>query len=50
MLTRAVTDFSAREDGNYVRRWSGKLSPMAEKLLECHAMLNDIDELQQACM
>ena len=49
-LTRAVVDFSTREEGNYVRRWSGELSPVAEKLLVHHAILNDIDPLQQTCM
>ena len=49
-LTRAVVNFATREEGNYVRRWSGELPPMAEKLLVQHAMLNDIGPLQQTCM
>ena len=49
-LTHALVNFTSREDGNYIRRWNGQLSPMAEKLLQHHALLNDVDALQQACM
>ena len=49
-LTRALVHFSSRKEGNYVRRWSGELPPKAEKLLEFHAVLNDVDVLQQACV
>lgn len=50
-LTRFLVNFSAKkQDGGYVRRWSGELPQMAERLLEFHAILNDVDGLQQACM
>ena len=49
-LTTALVHFTARREGNYVRRWSGELPPTAEKLLEFHAVLNDVDALQQACV
>ena len=34
----------------YAQKWNGELPPLAEKLLEHHAVLNDIDSLQQTCM
>ena len=49
-LTHAVVNYNTRKDGTYVRKWSGELLPMAEKLLELHAVLNDVDSLQQTCM
>ena len=45
-----MVNVSAKESGGYVRRWNGQLTPMAEKLLEEYASLNDIDELYIACM
>ena len=51
-LTHWLVSYSAKKDGDgsYARRWSGELPPMAEKLLEHHALLNNIDALQQTCM
>ena len=49
ILICALVNFSAKKDGKYVKRWNGQLLQMAESLLEHHAMLNDVDELQQAC-
>ena len=49
-LASAMVNVSAQESGAYVRRWNGQLTPMAEKLLEEYASLNDIDELYVACM
>ena len=49
-LTHWLMSYSAKKDGSYVRRWNGKLPPMAEKLLEHHALLNSVDALQQTCM
>ena len=45
-----MVNVSAKESGGYVRRWNGQLTPMAEKILEEYAALNDIDELYTACM
>ena len=50
VLTCAMVNVSAKESGGYVRRWNGQLTPMAEKILEEYAALNDIDELYTACM
>ena len=50
VLTCAMVNVSAKESGGYVRRWNGRLTPMAEKILEEYAALNDIDELYTACM
>ena len=49
-LTHALVNFSTREEGAYVRKWSGELPPMVQKLLEHYTVLNDIDALQQTCM
>ena len=49
-LTHWLVSYCAKKDGRYVRRWSGELPPMAEKLLEHHALLNNIDALQQTYM
>ena len=49
-LTCAMVNVCAKENGSYVRRWGGELSPRARKLLEEYAVLNDIDELSKACM
>lgn len=50
MLTRALVNEDSREDGHYMRRWNGEFSPEAEKILEHHAILNGINELQCACV
>ena len=49
-LTCAVVNVCTKENGNYIRRWDGDLSPRAEKLLKEYAALNDIDKLSKACM
>ena len=49
-LTHWLVSFSAKKGDKYERRWSGELPPVAEKLLEHHALLNNIDVLQQTCM
>ena len=49
-LTDFLVSFSAKKDGKFVKRWSGELLPMAEKLLEHYAVLNNIDALHQARM
>ncbi len=45
-----MVNVSAKESGDYMRRWNGQLTPMAEKLLEEYASLKDIDELYTVCM
>ena len=49
-LTHALVNFTTRKEGAYMRKWSGELSPMAQKFLEHYAVLNDINSLQQTCM
>ena len=49
-LTRALVNFSTKKDGSYVRKWSGELPSNMEKFLEHHAVLNDVDVVQQTCM
>ena len=45
-----MVNVCAKENCGYVRRWNGQLTPMAERLLEKYAALNDIDDLYRACM
>ncbi len=46
MLIRALVNSCSRRGNVYTRRWDGKLAPNAEKLLEQHALLNGLNELQ----
>ncbi len=50
MLTRALVNQSSRLGRHYSRRWDGQLPPMAEKLLEQHAVVNGLNELHLAAM
>ena len=49
-LTHALVNFSTKKDGSYARKWSGELPSNMEKFLEHHAVLNDVDVVQQTCM
>ena len=50
MLTRALVNKSSRNGKHYRRRWDGKLTANEEKLLQQHALLNGLNDLQLSAM